>query len=487
MRPAVKALRASFSAGPSRSRCRVQAKTTFAVRGITQSQSLRRWTSSSTSTSRASSFPDHLYRDNVSLPTTEYEDATPLSLSDAELLKLLSQNSELSSSPKDIQNELRWIRNEVRQRGSELLKKGQLPPVEDELIQSWVERRSRGEPLQYILGSTDFGPLTIKCVRPVLVPRPETAHCTSLLSQSILSFIPPLTSASRPKAPMDVLDLCTGSGCIALLLARLNPLLRVRGVDNSPAAVALGMANAKALDLDDRVTVRYGNLFADPPGGLLPDSGWTRSAPAPLSSAASSRTSSASVPAPGSTTSTSSINARRHEGSSPRSRFLASEYVSEQQADMFKIKSQQGLSSNRRKVGLVVANPPYIPYDEWKDLPASVREYESPSALLGDVDGGGRTLTGTAAAMQGGKGLKYYERIAEILPDLLLDQETLEKDGWGNPSDRGQIPRLALEVGKGQAQDVVDIVRSRSGGMIGRTEIWKDQFGVERFVVGWSK
>ncbi|WVF65797.1 hypothetical protein IAT40_000534 [Kwoniella sp. CBS 6097] len=375
-------------------------------------------------------------------------------VSESDLVSLLSNNPELLLE--DVRNEIRWIRDEVRQRSSEMLRKGRLPPVEDELVRDFVERRSKGEPLQYILGSTDFGPMTIKCVRPVLIPRPETAHCTTLLSDRILSTIPRLTSASRPSNPMDVLDLCTGSGCIALLLARLNPLLRVTGVDNSPAAVALGMANAKALELDDRVAVRYGNLFASSTGGLLPDSGSTG------------------------TKSAASSPATNHRSMSPRARFLASEFVDQTNANSISTTASNE-SSAKRKVGLVVSNPPYIPYEEWKSLPASVREYESPSALLGDGDitkGNGRLNLSRSVQ---GKGLKYYERIAEILPDLLIDQEMLEKDGWVN------VPRLALEVGKGQAQDVQDIVLRQSGGMIRRTEIWKDQFGVERFVVGWTK
>ncbi|WVQ93438.1 hypothetical protein IAU59_000512 [Kwoniella sp. CBS 9459] len=450
-------LGSSSFAGPSRAQARVVSASAARTQARTlrlNPASVRQLSYSSSSTSRLAA-TSH----SASAPTSYDQNDVwnghdSPNLPEADLLSLLCENPELS--PEEAQNELRWIKDEVRQRSSEMLQKGQLPPVEDELVRSYVERRSQGEPLQYILGSTDFGPLTIKCVRPVLIPRPETAHCTSLLSQSILASIPPLTSAARPKVPMDVLDLCTGSGCIALLMARQNPLLSVRGVDNSPAAVALGMANASALQLEHRVTVRYGNLFADPKG-LLPDSGWVRS-----DSASKSTT----------TPEGTRINTKRHEAISPRSRFLATEFVQASNGD-------SGIEAQgKRKVGLVVSNPPYIPYDQWTALPASVRKYESPSALLGDGDiTKGNGMPNEAQR----KGLKYYERIAEILPDLLIDHESLERDGWG------KAPRLALEVGKGQAEDVQEIVRSRSSGMIGRTEIWEDQFGVERFVVGWTE
>ncbi|WVQ64935.1 uncharacterized protein L199_003105 [Kwoniella botswanensis] len=308
-------------------------------------------------------------------------------------VQTLLRNSELTEE--DAVNELRWITQEVREKAIRQISRGRMPEVEEDSIAKKVERRGKGEPIQYILGTTDFGPLTIQCRRPVLIPRPETAHLTQQLSSLILSSIPPLTSRDRPSAPLNILDLCSGTGCIGLLLAKLNPLSSVTGIDNSPVAVQLGMINARDSHLDDRVKFRYGNMFTTDPTSLLSTGG---------------------------------------------------------------------------KYGLIISNPPYIPYSQYQILPASVREYESPNALLGDgVDD------------KEGKGLKYYERIAEILPDLLLGQEELEAKGWK------RIPRLALEIGQGQAGDVVEIVKSSKGGLIGKMEVWKDQFGVERMVVGWGK
>nr|XP_031862911.1 uncharacterized protein CI109_001385 [Kwoniella shandongensis]KAA5529983.1 hypothetical protein CI109_001385 [Kwoniella shandongensis] len=313
-------------------------------------------------------------------------------------LHTLSSNPELSRF--DAENDLRWIISEVQEHAKRELARGKLPPIEDERVEEFVRRRAEGEPLQYILGNTDFGPLTILCKRPTLIPRPETAHIFTQLSQHILSSIPPLTSASRPSEPLSILDLCTGTGCIPLLMAHLNPLSTATGLDNSPAAVSLGGVNAKKLDMHERVDIRYGNIFG------------------------------------------------------PSKRLI----------------TRPGDLGGAKKVGMVVSNPPYIPYEEWKDLPRSVREYESPAALLGD---------GTKGQL--GKGLKFYERIAEILSDLLIEEEELAGKGWKG------IPRVAVEVGKGQARDVEDILRGSNGGVVGRTEVWNDQFGVERLVVGWTR
>lgn len=116
------------------------------------------------------------------------------------------------------------------------------------------------------------------------------------------------------------------------------------------------------------------------------------------------------------------------------------------------------------KVGLVVSNPPYIPLKEWEQLPKSVKDWESPAALLGD-------------GKKDGEGLAFYERIAAMLPDLLLDEREMDKKGWKG------IPRVAVEVGLSQARKVEEIFKSEQ---IKKTEIWQDQFGLDRMVVGWS-
>ncbi|KAF9010531.1 S-adenosyl-L-methionine-dependent methyltransferase [Cyathus striatus] len=100
-----------------------------------------------------------------------------------------------------------------------------------------VDRRVRGEPLQYILGTQPFGPLNLLTRPPVLIPRPETEHWVMKLAENI---------APTAKSPYNLLDLGTGSGCIPLLLCHLCPpgSLRAHGIDISPHAISLANDNA---------------------------------------------------------------------------------------------------------------------------------------------------------------------------------------------------------------------------------------------------
>jgi release factor glutamine methyltransferase len=127
-------------------------------------------------------------------------------------------------------------------------------------IDAMVARRTRREPLQYILGHVDFLGVRISLGRDVLVPRPET----EMMAEYAVNVIRVLVSGIRgkgtnngqrrtfdaPRSTFDVrrltiLDLCTGSGCIALALAKEFPDARVYGVDVSQAA--LGYAGKNAL------------------------------------------------------------------------------------------------------------------------------------------------------------------------------------------------------------------------------------------------
>ncbi|GMK55696.1 hypothetical protein CspeluHIS016_0207520 [Cutaneotrichosporon spelunceum] len=157
-------------------------------------------------------------------------------------LSRLARNTELS--PADAKAELRWMRAAA--------------PGETAL-EAMVERRAAGEPLQYILGDTDFGPLTLACRAPVLIPRPETAHIIEHLASLL------------PSRPLRVLDLCTGSGCIPLLLAHLRPDLIAVGVDISEDAVALSNENIAALGMEDRVRVVLADILSPSFPGFVRD------------------------------------------------------------------------------------------------------------------------------------------------------------------------------------------------------------------------
>ena len=107
-----------------------------------------------------------------------------------------------------------------------------------------IQRRARREPLQYILGTQDFWKLTLKVTPDVLIPRPET----ELLVEAALKILQQ-NAATNPT----ILDIGTGSGCIALTLAQEIPNSQVIATEISKPALAIAQANAASLDLKDRV------------------------------------------------------------------------------------------------------------------------------------------------------------------------------------------------------------------------------------------
>ena len=126
------------------------------------------------------------------------------------------------------------------------------PVTEPELekIRPLVKRRSQREPLQYILGETEFFHLKLKTDRRALIPRPETEHLCELITQRLQA--PPAT----------ILDLGTGSGAIALGLAAFYPHAAVTALDVSEAALDLARENAGALGLAGRLRLLRSDWFA---------------------------------------------------------------------------------------------------------------------------------------------------------------------------------------------------------------------------------
>jgi release factor glutamine methyltransferase len=103
-------------------------------------------------------------------------------------------------------------------------------------IRSYVKRLQENEPFQYIIGETEFFGLTIKCDKRALIPRPETEELVDWISEN----------SSIEK----VLDICSGSGCIALALKSLYKNATVFGVDISQDATDLARENSQLNQLD---------------------------------------------------------------------------------------------------------------------------------------------------------------------------------------------------------------------------------------------
>jgi release factor glutamine methyltransferase len=112
-----------------------------------------------------------------------------------------------------------------------------LTDIQFTTFQTLVSRRLAGKPIAYLTGTREFYGRPFEVSPDVLIPRPDT----ELLVELALERIP-------PEQAMDVLDLGTGSGCIAITLALERPLARVTAVDRSAAALAIARRNADNLN-----------------------------------------------------------------------------------------------------------------------------------------------------------------------------------------------------------------------------------------------
>ena len=125
-----------------------------------------------------------------------------------------------------------------------------LSPVELASARGLVMRRAGREPLQYILGTQEFCGLEFHVNRAVLIPRPETELLVEYAAQRI--------PAERKAI---IADVCTGSGCIAVAIARKRPCARVIATDLSNPSLAVARQNALYHAVDERITWLEGDLL----------------------------------------------------------------------------------------------------------------------------------------------------------------------------------------------------------------------------------
>jgi release factor glutamine methyltransferase len=117
-------------------------------------------------------------------------------------------------------------------------------------FEKWVARRARQEPVQYIVGETEFYGLTLRVTSAVLIPRPETEH----LVEAVLARV-------GRDAAVRICDVGTGSGAIAVALAHALPLARVMAVDLSAAALDVARENAERHGVAERVRLVESDLL----------------------------------------------------------------------------------------------------------------------------------------------------------------------------------------------------------------------------------
>ena len=118
-------------------------------------------------------------------------------------------------------------------------KVNELSSDEERNLEEIIARLQNGEPVQYVLGEADFAGRTFHVEPGVLIPRPETAELCQWIEEEVSSL-----DADDPK---QLLDICTGSGCIAITLGLTIPNSKVTGWDISEDALRIAQGNVEML------------------------------------------------------------------------------------------------------------------------------------------------------------------------------------------------------------------------------------------------
>ncbi|CAO1621935.1 unnamed protein product [Jaminaea pallidilutea] len=254
--------------------------------------------------------------------------------------------------------ELRWLREEVESRWrqeSRDMQGSQRPrPLNSrslsaqshnshsqtgKLLYTFVARRTRlHEPLAYIIGHQPFGPLNIAVAPPTLIPRPETEEWGLRVADRICEAVKAGAVQDRDRAScsiqstLKILDLCTGTGCLGLLLATSLARLR-RERPDLEFSVTCSDLSTSALDLVRRNIQGNNHLLAS---GCKGDT-----------------------------------EIHVHQG------------------DLFSDSDVHSLVRRYGPFDVIVCNPPYIPVQEWRELDVGVKEWEDRRALVGERRGDG--------------------------------------------------------------------------------------------------
>ncbi len=123
-----------------------------------------------------------------------------------------------------------------------------IPDFIEAKARTWVARLLDGEPIQHITGRARFCGMELRVTPDVLIPRPETETLVDII-----------TDRYGSRRDLRVLDLGTGSGCIAIALARALPFAHVTAIDVSQAALAVAKANAR--EFSANVDFRQGSIL----------------------------------------------------------------------------------------------------------------------------------------------------------------------------------------------------------------------------------
>jgi release factor glutamine methyltransferase len=125
-------------------------------------------------------------------------------------------------------------------------------------FREFVRRRAEGTPVAYLLGRREFYSLSFRVTPDVLIPRPET--------EFVVIRALDLARGRPAEGPLDIADVGTGSGILAICLAKELPTASVLAIDISAAALAVARANAADHGVADRIELLQSDLFALAPG-----------------------------------------------------------------------------------------------------------------------------------------------------------------------------------------------------------------------------
>jgi len=249
---------------------------------------------------------------------------------------------------------------------------------------SLLRRRAAGEPTQHLTGKQEFWGLEFEVTPDVLIPRPETEHLIEVALDRLA--VRELRHSRDPKLTgenLTIVDIGTGSGCIAIALAKELPNAKIYATDISPAALAVAQRNATRLGFSNRITFLESNLL-------------------------------------------SAFSPSSHQ----------SPITSHQLA--------LSLPNGSPLFDLIISNPPYIGRKESNSLPIEVREHEPASALYGGEEGYelyGPLILQAASHLKSG-GLLVLELGHDSLPAV---RTLLESPHWTNvhvTNDLAGIPRV---------------------------------------------
>lgn len=146
-----------------------------------------------------------------------------------------------------------------------------LTAKELETMRDWVRRRVKHEPLQYITGFTDFYHCKIGVAPGVLIPRPETEYLVEIILNE------------NPEQHLRVIDIGTGSGCIALALKKERPTWQITAIDLSNEALQIAKENARLnqlevewlhtdlMDLREHLRESHFDIIVSNPPYILPE------------------------------------------------------------------------------------------------------------------------------------------------------------------------------------------------------------------------